>query len=186
VRRTAAGRGEAAFKPLSPITPLRLAAVRDGRVWLNVCQMLVASLGAGAIAVGLGIGHPYWAVVGAIAVVPPPGAAHSLSRAWHRASGTLGGIVIAGLILWPSPPIAVLVLVVGIAQFGAEVLVARHYGAALLFITPLALVVSSLSHPVPLEGLLLDRVIETLVGCAIGVVVVLLARRAERTAKIEG
>ncbi|MET0976720.1 MAG: FUSC family protein [Leifsonia sp.] len=176
LRRALGPRGAAAFTPLSPIAPLRPEALRDRTVWLNIAQNVVAAVAAGAVAAGLGIGHPYWAVVGAVAVVPPPGAAHSLARAWHRVIGTLGGIVVAGLILWPSPPVAVLVIVVGVAQFAAEVLVGRHYGAALLAITPLALVVSYLSHPVALDGLLADRVVETLLGCLAGVVVVLLAR----------
>ena len=70
-------------------------------------------------------------------------------------------------------PLAILVLVVGVAQFGAEILVGRHYGAALLFITPLALVVAWIAAPVDLGGLVADRVVETVIGCVVGVAVVL-------------
>ena len=157
--------------PRAPVS--RPGAARDPRVWLNVAQNGAGALAAGALALAFGPGHPYWAVVSVIAVVPPAGAAHSLSRAAHRVLGTVGGVVLAALVLWPAPPVWVLVLVVGIAQFGAEILVGRHYGAALLCITPLALVVAWIAAPVDLGGLVADRVIETVIGCAVGVAVVL-------------
>lgn len=163
------------FKPLGE-RRMRPEAVRDPLVWLNIVLTLAAGLLAGAVALTFGIGHPYWAVIGAIAVVPSAGAAHSLARAWHRVVGTVAGVGVTALVLWPEPPVAVLVVVVGIAQFGAEVLVGRHYGAALLFVTPLALIVSFLSHPVELGPLLGDRVIETAIGCAAGILAVLAAR----------
>jgi len=67
-----------------------------------------------------------------------------------------------------------------VAQFGAEILVGRHYGAALLCITPLALVVAWIAAPVDLGGLVADRVIETVIGCAVGVAVVLVGSGVAR------
>ncbi|WP_350349214.1 FUSC family protein [Agromyces sp. G08B096] len=178
VLRRFAGRetSRSRFKPLRRAEPVRWQALHDAVVWRTIAQHVIAGLVAGGAAIALGIGHPYWAVVSAAAVIPPAGAAHSVSRAWHRVAGTLVGVLVTGLILWPDPPVWVLVLIVAIAQFGAEVFVTRHYGTALVFITPLALVVAHLAQPVPVGSLLVDRAVETVLGCAVAIVAVLAAR----------
>ncbi|WP_395245884.1 FUSC family protein [Agromyces sp. MMS24-K17] len=181
LRRLAGRSGQAPFKPLRAPRPVRRAALRDPAVWLVIGQQVAGGLVAGALALAFGIGHPYWAVVSVVAVIPPAGAAHSLSRAWHRVLGTAVGVVVTGLILWPDPAAWVLVLVVAVAQFGAEVFVGRHYGTALVFITPLALVVAHLGQPVPVEALLVDRLVETVLGCAAGILAVLAGRAIRPT-----
>lgn len=179
LRRLGGERVSALLKELPKDPAVRFEALRDRAVWLNIAQVVLAAAGAGAVALAFGVGHPYWAVVGAVAVVPPPGAAHTLSRARHRVIGTVAGVILSALILWPDPPVWVLIIVIGIAQFGAEVLVGRHYGAAMLFVTPLALVVSWIASPSDPAVLLVDRVIETAIGCAMGVVLVLAGRFVE-------
>ncbi|MBW8871320.1 MAG: FUSC family protein [Leifsonia sp.] len=157
-----------------------LAALRDPRVWLTVVQNVAGVLIAGGIALSFGFGHAYWAVVSVVAVIPPARAAHSLSRSLHRIVGTIVGVAVTALLLVWSPPAVVLICVIVVCQFFAEVLVARHYGAALVFITPLALSVSHLASPTPVNVLLFDRVLETLLGAGIGIAFVLLARVWER------
>lgn len=90
--------------------------------------------------------------------------------------GTALGVVVTGLVLLPGPSVAWLIVVIAISQFGAEILVGRHYGAALLFITPLALSVVHLGSPVPVRALLVDRVVETALGGGVAIVLVLLFR----------
>ncbi|GAA1510394.1 putative membrane protein [Agromyces terreus] len=177
LRRAAPGRTKAAFRDLTRAGPTRHDAWRDPRLWVNVVQNVVAATAAGAIAVAFGLGHPYWAVVAAVAVIPPARAAHTLQRGVHRVIGTIGGVLLTALLLWPDPGVWVLVLIIAVCQFGAEILVGRHYGAALLFITPLALTVAHLASPAPLVGLIADRVLETVVGAAVGLICVFVARR---------
>jgi len=158
-----------------------LAALRDPRVWLTVAQNVVGVVVAGGIALLFGFGHAYWAVVSVVAVIPPARAAHSISRSLHRIVGTVVGVAVtAALLIW-SPPAIALICVIVVCQFFAEILVARHYGAALVFITPLALSVSHLASPTPLNALVVDRVLETVLGAAVGIALVLLARLVERT-----
>ena len=164
------------FKELPRAPKLRPAAFRDPQVWLVILQNVVGVLLAGGLALLGGIGHPYWAVVSVVAVLPPPRAAHSISRAVHRVVGTALGVVVTGLVLLPGPSVAWLVVVIAVSQFGAEILVGRHYGAALLFITPLALSVVHLGSPVPVPALLVDRVVETALGGGIAILLVLLFR----------
>jgi len=180
LRRLAGERAPHLFKDLRRGSPVRWGAYRDPQVWFTIAQNVVGALLAGGLALVVGIGHPYWAVVSVVAVLPPPIAAHSTSRAFHRIIGTALGVVVAGLILLPGPPVAVLVAVIAACQFGAEMLIGRHYGAALLFITPLALTVVHLTSPVPVRTLLIDRVVETTLGGGIAVLIVLLARAGLR------
>lgn len=176
LRRVAGEREPDLFKNLFRGALVRPQAFRDRRVWVSIVQNVVGALAAGALAFGAGIGHPYWAVVSVVAVLPPPGAAHSVSRAFHRMIGTTLGVGLAALVLLPGPPVAVLILVIALGQFGAEILIGRHYGAALLFVTPLALTVVHLASPVPVPALLVDRVLETVLGSAIALIIVLLVR----------
>ena len=187
LRRVVPERSAPLFKQLPRQPRVNLRAYRSGRVWLSIAQMVVGSLVAGGLAIMVGIGHPYWAVVSVVAVLPPPGAKHSTSRAFHRIFGTALGVMVTALVLLPGPPVWVLILVIAIGQFGAEILVGKHYGAALLFITPLALTVSHLGSPMPVSVLLVDRVVETVLGGAVALVIVVstragLARSARRRA----
>ena len=61
-------------------------------------------------------------------------------------------------------------------QFAAELAVGRHYGVALVFITPLALVMGGLGRTLPVLPLVADRVVDTVVGAAVGAVVILVLR----------
>ena len=155
-------------------------AFRDPRVWLTVGQNVAGVLIAGGIALAFGLGHAYWAVVSVVAVIPPPRAAHSLSRSVHRVVGTVVGVGLTAVLLFWSPPALFVIVVVVVCQFFAEILVGRHYGTALVFITPLALSVSYLSRPGPLGSLVVDRVLETVLGAGVGLVMVLSARLVER------
>ncbi|MFC9560345.1 FUSC family protein [Agromyces sp. NPDC056965] len=177
LRRAVRTREQAIFKALPRQAPVRARAYADARVWLNIAQNVLAALAAGGVAIAFGIGHPYWAVVSAVAVIPPARAAHTVQRAWHRVVGTAAGVGVTALVLWPEPPIWALVAVIAVCQFAAEILVGRHYGAALVFVTPLALTVAHLAAPTPIPVLLGDRLIETVVGAAFAVGAVLLARR---------
>src|SRR5699024_530006 len=56
-----------------------------------------------------------------------------------------------------------------ILQFLAEMYVLRNYALALLFITPLALLMVQLAHPQPVGAMLQARVLETAIGVAVGI-----------------
>ena len=63
------------------------------------------------------------------------------------------------------------VLLIATLQFTTEVVVVRHYGLALIFITPLALTIAASGNtddPVRIVG---ERIVDTLLGAVIGVLV---------------
>ncbi|MGI5240829.1 FUSC family protein [Dactylosporangium sp. CA-139066] len=98
------------------------------------------------------------------------------ARAWaagraRRAPGRRhprGPAVAAGLLVLPLPALSVIVLVAA-CQALTELLVPRHYGAALVFITPLALLIGQLANRQPVGELLVSRLLETVIGVGVGV-----------------
>ena len=63
-----------------------------------LAESMVAAVVAGTVATAVGIGHPYWATVAAVAPLSAPAAGPRLLRAAHRIVGTLlglGGLIYA-------------------------------------------------------------------------------------------
>ncbi len=138
----------------------------------------VATGVAGLIPTVFGLGHPYWAMVGALAAISGPDTTARLVRAGHRAAGTLLGVAVAAALLsFPLSPLETILVVVAL-QCVAELLVGRNYALALIAVTPLALLMVELAHPVGASTLLRDRVLETLLGAAVGAAVTLATHRA--------
>ncbi|MGZ4436898.1 MAG: FUSC family protein [Nocardioides sp.] len=142
----------------------------------------VAVLVAGALATAVGIGHPYWATVAAVAPLSAPDRSAQIVRALHRVVGTLLGMVTATLLLLPGLDPVPTVLVVVLLQVVTEMLVGRNYALALVFITPMALLMGQVVAPRPVGPLLADRMVETLLGAAVGIAVILVAGRRPRVA----
>lgn len=148
--------------------------------WEMTATVGTAALLAGVIGVLLVGTHWYWAMVGAVAAVGGAHVTARLIRGVQRLVGTLLGVLIAaGLLALHLPPWLVIVVAV-VLQAGAELFVGRNYGIAMLFITPLALLMVSLASPVAPEMLLRDRVIETLIGVAVGTVVAIVSAGLRR------
>lgn len=148
--------------------------------WEMTATVGTAALLAGVIGVLLVGTHWYWAMVGAVAAVGGAHVTARLIRGVQRLVGTLLGVLIAaGLLALHLPPWLVIVVAV-VLQAGAELFVGRNYGIAMLFITPLALLMVSLASPVAPEMLLRDRVIETLIGVTVGTVVAIVSAGLRR------
>lgn len=147
-----------------------LVGTLEDRAWLAVGA-------AGAIATAVGIGHPYWATVAAVAPLTVRGVSGQLLRAAHRVVGTLLGLVTAAALLALQLDPVPTILVVAVLQFVTEMLIGRNYGMALLFITPLALLMGQLAAHRPAGELLLDRGVETVIGAAVAAAIVLVEHR---------
>lgn len=148
--------------------------------WEMTATVGVAALLAGVVGALLIGTHWYWAMVGAVAAVGGAHVTARLIRGVQRLVGTLLGVLIAaGLLALDLPPWIVLLVAVAL-QAGAELFVGRNYGIAMLFITPLALLMVSLASPVAPEMLLRDRVIETVIGVAVGTLVAIVSAGLRR------
>ncbi|MDN6259556.1 MAG: FUSC family protein [Corynebacterium sp.] len=147
----------------------------------------LAALLGGSVATATGIPSPYWAQVAAVVPLSAPGHRQQVERGLHRITGTVLGVGVAAFLLsFPSEPWQILVWVV-VMQFLAEMVVLRNYPLALVFSTPLALLMVFLAHPQPVSTLLGARVAETAIGAVVGIGVVLLsawlARRRPRAVR---
>lgn len=141
--------------------------------WMHVASILIA----GTIAVLVGFGHSYWAMIAATVPVVGSTAAHGVDRGVHRIVGTASGLVIAGFLLGLRLEGLALALTVLVLQFLIELFITRHYALAQTFVTPLALLMTEAAHPANPWLLMRDRAVETVIGAGVGISVVLLASR---------
>ncbi|MEV8024840.1 FUSC family protein [Microbacterium sp. NPDC080220] len=131
----------------------------------------VATVLAGAAGLLLFHAHWYWAMVGAVAAVSGPHVKARVIRGLQRLIGTLLGVLVAaGILALGMPPLAVILIAVAL-QAGAELFVGRNYAIAMVFITPLALLMVQLAAPTTVGVLLTDRLWETVVGIVAGTAV---------------
>lgn len=132
----------------------------------------LAVLAAGSLATVVGLGHNYWAMVAAVAPLTGPSLAQRVHKGVHRILGTFAGVGTTALLLFWHPQPWAMVLMVIFMQFMAEMLVIRHYAAALMFITPMALIMAELGKPSDPGPLLADRAFQTLIGAVVGLALV--------------
>ncbi|MFD4960448.1 FUSC family protein [Microbacterium sp. NPDC058389] len=160
-------RRRVAARPLREILP--------GPAWTGGERMLVARVALVTV-VGIGLGlvldpdRAYWIVGAAVAVVGVAADRRAaFSRGLHRMVGTVVG---AGVYLLLAPlPLSPLwlALVLGLLQFTIELLVVRNYALALVFITPLVLLLTgAATGTVDTVAVAAERVVDTLVGAALG------------------
>ena len=156
-----------------------LHATRSERT-AEFLRYTIAALAAGLLGLLSGLPFPYWAQVAAVAPLAPLGYSAQVERGLQRVVGTTLGIVTTAFLLsFPAEPWQLVVWVV-LLQFLAELYVLRNYAMALLFITPLALLMVQLGHPQPAGPMLRARVLETAIGVAVGLVMILGRRALER------
>ncbi|VXC28651.1 FUSC family protein [Pseudoclavibacter sp. 8L] len=151
-----------------------------GRAWM----FAVGTLVAGAIPLLIGIGHPYWAMVSAIAGLSAATGFHRVLRATHRLVGTVLGLGVAAVLMAFEPSGLVVVLLVIALQGGVELFIVRNYTLGLLFLTPLVLVMGRLAGDVSAGQLLLERGVETLIGVAVAVAIAVVLERLPASSKL--
>ncbi|MFF5285335.1 FUSC family protein [Streptomyces sp. NPDC013171] len=183
--------------PVDPTT-LRAAELRaavlvagpaHGRAAVLLVPALRMVLGtglAGGAALLLGLGHGYWAAISAAAVLHSVNVRTAAQRAVQRTLGTVAGLLLALGVLALGPGPVVLVMVIVLFEFLLEYVVARNYGLGVVFLTPLALLLTDLAAPAPAGALVRDRALSSALGVVVGLGCALLvvhdraAVRAER------
>ncbi|HEY5854495.1 MAG TPA: FUSC family protein [Aldersonia sp.] len=175
--------GQAAGGSADPVTvpmgrpgprTLVAQAARPGSPYFTVTvRVSLATLIAGAIGAVSGVDHAYWAMASAVLVLYQGfDFPRTVQRGIERLLGTVVGLVVAGALLAANPQGLWLVFVVMALQFTIEMLVARNYALAVVFITPIALVISSGGRAVDDVGhLLTTRAVDTVIGIGVGLAV---------------
>jgi hypothetical protein len=160
--------------------PVRRPVPVGAVAWEMAVTVGIGTLLAGAVGVLLVGTHWYWAMVGAVAALGGAHVTARLVRGVQRLGGTVLGVLIAaGLLALPLPALATIAVAV-LLQAGAELFVGRNYGIAMIFITPLALLMVELAVPADPTLLLRDRLIDTVIGVAIGTLVAIVSAALRR------
>ena len=129
---------------------------------------VAASLGMGALQINSGL---------ATVVGMPVGRRDAATRGIHRTAGTLVGAALYLVLAFLPLPVWALGVVLGLLQFAIELVVVRHYALALVFITPLVLlIIGAATGDAASIPLAFERVVDTLVGAAIGTAAALAVR----------
>jgi hypothetical protein len=150
--------------------PLRFQLVGDTRV--IVIRLTIASAIAVAVSAPLGVHRTYWVLLTVIAILQNGRRARLTAlRGIHRVLGTFVGLGLFAAILTVNPEGIWLALLLAALQFIVELVVIRNYGLALIFITPLALLIAAQGDPGDVWGVTLTRVLDTLLGAGIALVV---------------
>ncbi|MCZ1006214.1 FUSC family protein [Streptomyces lydicus] len=129
---------------------------------------------------GIGVGHPYWAVVTAASIYQA-NTTLSWQRALQRTLGNLLGLLLYTALL-PLTHLGELAMV-GLAlafQLGAEACITHNYWLGSVCVTPMALLLTEFGGRLPAGTLIADRWIDTVVGAVVGLAccVVITNRRA--------
>jgi len=145
------------------------------RSLLVVIRVAVATAVAGGLAGLMGLDHAYWAMTAAVLVLHQGlDRRRTMQRALERSIGTWAGLLLAAAVIASHPHALWLVAAIMALNFLVELTVVRNYTLAVVFITAVALVISTGAHgTTDLGALLLARGIDTAVGCAVGMAVFL-------------
>lgn len=166
-----------AARPLRDLLP-GPAFTADSRMLL----LRVAIVSVLGVLLGLVIDptRTYWIVGSAVAVIGVAAARRAaVQRGMHRMLGTAVGAGVYALLallhpsgLWPA-------LLLGALQFTIELVVVRHYALALVFITPLVLLLTgAATGEIGSMDVAFERIVDTVVGATLGALSGLLHPRA--------
>ncbi|MDQ0644406.1 FUSC family protein [Microbacterium murale] len=186
------------FSYLVTLTPLLLPTVRAKRARPLRDLLPGPALDAGArtllvrvaivsvLGVLLGLivdpGRSYWIVGAAVAVIGVAAARRAaFQRGLHRMLGTVVGVGAYALLSLLHPSGLWLALLLGTLQFTIELVVIRNYALALVFITPLVLLLTgAATGEIGSMEVAWERIVDTLVGAALGAASGVLHPRASK------
>lgn len=137
-------------------------------------RMIAASVLAGWGATALGLGHPLWASMGAVAALQGVNYAVTVQRSIQRLLGNVIGALVAIVVLWFAPGFWPSVALVILFQLLAELAVLKNYTLTTIAVTPMALIMTGLGSHLGPEAAV-TRVADTLVGVLAGVAVAALS-----------
>lgn len=190
--------GGCVFSYLVALAPLTLTRIRrvparalreilPGPTWDADSRMLLLRVVIVSI-VGVLLGlvvdpeRTYWVVGSAVAVIGVAAARRAaFQRGLHRMLGTVVGAGLYILLALLHPAGIWLALLLGMLQFSIELVVVRHYALALVFITPLVLLLTGAATgsigSLDVAG---ERIVDTIVGAVLGAASGVMHPRAAR------
>lgn len=149
------------------------------------------------VALWLGMPRPYWVLMSCYIVMQGMNFRSIWLKQGHRIMGTAVGLLLAWAILAVVSEPWMVAVAIFILMFMIESLVVRHYGIAVVFITPLTIMMAEFSQPHALShastainmvdtDTILTRFWDTLLGCLIGLIGGLIVHSKELRPKLQG
>jgi len=153
------------------------AILRRARTYLLVIFL------AGAVGILLHVEHLQWILAGAAVPLAAGNARGRLRRGAHRLAGTLAGIgALLGIsYLAPSEPVIGCLII--LLMFPTEAYMARNYGLALSFFTPLIILMLQLANPKIGSQLVWDCAMGNLLGVVVGIAAAAVVERRPSSMK---
>lgn len=156
------------------IAVLRRALRPGSLVVPTAARVALATTLGTLLGMAIGVERGFWVGLTTVAVLQASNVTLTARRTLQRAVGTIVGVGLAAAILSGHPGVLVIIVALAVCQTVNQATVVASYGVATVFATPIALLIVDLGQPgEPAGSLLGARVIDTLLGCAVG----LLARR---------
>lgn len=125
------------------------------------------------IATTLQLTNPYWAAVSCFLIIQGIHLRTMWIKQIHRLLGTIVGVGLAEWMLsWGLPVWGVAMAILGM-MLCIENLIDRHYGLAVIFITPLTIFIAEYGSSLPVlesayQGVIHARLFDTIIGCLVG------------------
>jgi len=133
---------------------------RDSHAMMTATRVMLACLGAGVTSVVLGFDRPDWAIVSTLLILQwGPDKIPGTIRGAHRFLGSVLGVGLFGLLHLLDVHAWTLMLALSMCLFFSEIFVARNYALAVIFTTPVALMLGG-ALAQPLAVTMTERVIE--------------------------
>ncbi|MGH3629105.1 MAG: FUSC family protein, partial [Sciscionella sp.] len=158
------------------------ASLAGRATWLFALRLALCEAVALLAVHLLALQRPYWVML-TVAIVLKPDFGSVFARGVLRGGGTVVGVLLGTGILALHPRGFVLVLIVAVIAAILPVGQARNYGMFATFLTPLVIILLDLAKPGG-SSLVLARLLDTLLGCAIVLIVGYLLWPGGRTPKV--
>lgn len=143
--------------------------VSGGETWFAVLRLVVCIAIAEAVSVLLPLERPYWIML-TVAVVMKPDFGSVFARAVQRGLGTVVGVLLGAAVVQLLPSGWMQAVALAVLAGAMPIAIRRNYGLFSTFITPVIVILLELVHSGD-TGLIVSRVADTLIGCAIVLVV---------------
>ncbi|MBB6444017.1 FUSC family protein [Bacillus benzoevorans] len=159
---------------------------KNSIVFISALRFGVVTILAGIIAYEFEFARSYWVPLSCVAVMAGSTIVATFHRAIQRGVGTVLGILIAGVILATHPNGYMIAFFVFLLTSITELFIVKNYGLAALFFTPNALLMAeSTSHAsFSFSYFASARLIDILLGSAIGLIGVFLVGRRSASSRI--
>lgn len=154
--------------PTEPVRPRSHRLVASARIFVGtaISSLLIHALGEP---------HPAWAAMGTLAVMQGAHLHISMNRSLQRMAGTVVGACIAWFILAHEPTMGMAIGLLIVLQIVTEIVIGYNYAIGQMAVTPMALIMSYMASSGTVGAeMASERVFNTIVGAAIGIVLAVL------------